>query len=83
MEFRVPDTTSTTATESSGGEDVGPRRRPDDDTPVFSMEALKLESNRLKTFAKWPVVFISPRALAKSGFVYTGSRDCVRCVFCG
>ncbi len=41
------------------------------------------ESVRLKTFAKWPKPFIPPTRLAKSGFIYTGSKDCVRCVFCG
>ena len=41
------------------------------------------ESTRLRTFSKWNVPFIQPTQLAKSGFVYTGRRDCVRCIFCG
>ena len=45
--------------------------------------ALKSELVRLRTFAKWPLTYIRPKDLAKTGFVYTGRLDCVRCVFCG
>lgn len=46
------------------------------------LEALKSESERLKTFVKWSVRFIKAEELAKAGFVYTGSGDRVKCVFC-
>jgi hypothetical protein len=48
-----------------------------------AVAALKKETNRLRSFFGWPLDFISPSDLAKSGFIYTGRRDCVRCVFCG
>ncbi len=40
------------------------------------------EEERLKSFRGWPVSFIRPADLAKSGFIYAGSADVVRCVFC-
>merc|ERR1712223_477309 len=42
----------------------------------------KYESERLKTFDRWPLSYIRPADLANAGFVYTGRGDCVRCVFC-
>ena len=48
-----------------------------------ALAQLKKESMRLRSFLNWPLDFIRPRDLAKSGFIYTGRRDCVRCVFCG
>lgn len=37
---------------------------------------LKNESNRLSTFAGWPVSFIiSPKSLAAAGFYYTKQTD--------
>ncbi|CAK1555300.1 unnamed protein product [Leptosia nina] len=40
------------------------------------------EEERLKTFDKWPVTFLSPELLARNGFYYLGSSDKVRCAFC-
>ena len=40
------------------------------------------EERRLRTFNGWPLDFIRPIDLAKAGFVFTGSADVVRCVFC-
>jgi hypothetical protein len=56
------------------------------------MRALKLnpksEFHRLLTFKSpfgvdWPVDFIKPEDLAANGFIYTGNKDIVTCVFCG
>ncbi len=49
----------------------------------FSPAQLRREAVRLSTFQGWPLSYISPAELARAGFIYTGSRDCVRCVFCG
>lgn len=44
---------------------------------------LKNESNRLSTFAGWPVSFIiDPKSLAAAGFYYTKHTDKVKCAFC-
>ncbi|XP_045499130.1 baculoviral IAP repeat-containing protein 3-like isoform X2 [Colias croceus] len=40
------------------------------------------EEERLKTFDKWPVSFLSPELLARNGFYYLGRGDEVRCAFC-
>ncbi|CAK1555298.1 unnamed protein product [Leptosia nina] len=40
------------------------------------------EEERLKTFDKWPVTFLSPELLARNGFYYLGRGDEVRCAFC-
>jgi len=38
------------------------------------------ESDRLKTFANFPIVVpVNPRHLASSGFYYTGYKDRVKC----
>jgi len=43
---------------------------------------LKNESNRLGTFAGWPVSFIiSPKSLAAAGFYYTKQTDKVNIVY--
>ncbi len=62
-----------------------PRPRPSSSGPAsaYSASDLKRESVRRRTFAGWSVPYISPADLARAGFIYTGSRDCVRCVFCG
>ncbi|XP_041979976.1 baculoviral IAP repeat-containing protein 2 isoform X1 [Aricia agestis] len=43
---------------------------------------MRREEERLKTFDKWPVSFLSPEQLAKNGFYYLGRGDEVRCAFC-
>ena len=64
---------------SSSSEDIAPFAS----ASSLPVGDLRLESVRLKTFAKWPLDFIRPADLAQAGFYYTGSRDSVRCVFCG
>ena len=42
-----------------------------------------IELNRLKTFTGYPQQSpVTPSVLAKAGFFYTGTGDCVRCFFC-
>lgn len=49
----------------------------------MSTNDLSREENRLKTFdTNWPLTFISPRILAKTGFYYLGPHDQVKCYFC-
>lgn len=43
---------------------------------------LKNEQYRLSTFINWPVPFISPQTLAKSGFYYFNNTDQVKCAWC-
>ena len=40
------------------------------------------ENERLKTFKNWPIEFITPDQLAKSGFIFSGEEDMVTCPFC-
>uniref|UniRef100_A0A146LQQ7 Apoptosis inhibitor IAP n=4 Tax=Lygus TaxID=30084 RepID=A0A146LQQ7_LYGHE len=40
------------------------------------------ESERLKTFERWPVSFLSPRTMTEAGFYYINRDDIVRCAFC-
>ncbi|CAB0014317.1 unnamed protein product [Nesidiocoris tenuis] len=40
------------------------------------------ESERLKTFERWPVTFLPPRLLSEAGFYYINREDYVRCAFC-
>ncbi|XP_040567805.1 death-associated inhibitor of apoptosis 2 [Lepeophtheirus salmonis] len=47
------------------------------------IESFKSETSRFSTFEDWPLSYIDPSALARSGFIYSGRGDCVRCVFCG
>lgn len=43
---------------------------------------MKIYENRLKTYNKWPLKFITPDKLAKAGFYYTGIKDKVKCLYC-
>ncbi|XP_028156769.1 death-associated inhibitor of apoptosis 1-like isoform X1 [Ostrinia furnacalis] len=52
------------------------------DTFLFSDADLRHEDERLKTFDKWPLTFLSPDQLARNGFYYLGRGDEVRCAFC-
>nr|CAD7461407.1 unnamed protein product [Timema tahoe] len=47
---------------------------------IFNM---KMESERRKTFRRWPVPFMDPDKLASAGFYYLNKDDIVRCAFCG
>ena len=51
-------------------------------SPDINDDIYKYESERLKTFERWPLSYIRPADLANAGFVYTGRGDCVRCVYC-
>ncbi|XP_049810845.1 death-associated inhibitor of apoptosis 1-like [Schistocerca nitens] len=51
-------------------------------TTTTDRNRYSLESERLKTFANWPVPFIEKRELASAGFVYK-YRDVVQCIYCG
>ncbi|KDR09161.1 baculoviral IAP repeat-containing protein 3-like [Zootermopsis nevadensis] len=54
--------------------------------PVIKMWAslnMKSEADRLKTYEKWPVLFMDPHALSAAGFYYTKRDDMVECAFCG
>nr|CAD7199113.1 unnamed protein product [Timema douglasi] len=41
---------------------------------------LKMESERRKTFRRWPVPFMDPDKLAEAGFYYLNKDDAVRFV---
>ncbi|KAL0275463.1 UNVERIFIED_CONTAM: hypothetical protein PYX00_003299 [Menopon gallinae] len=43
----------------------------------------KRESERIRSFRRWPVKFLNPKDLAKNGFYYTKELDIVKCAFCG
>lgn len=50
---------------------------------LYSECDLHKEKERLKTFKNWPVKFINPEKLARSGFFYIGlNTDHVQCYFC-
>ena len=42
----------------------------------------RLIEEREKTFRNWPLAFIQPEDLARNGFIYTGKKDSVFCVYC-
>lgn len=54
------------------------------DTFGFSADTVDMrkEDERMKTFEKWPVSFLSGEQLARNGFYYLGRGDEVRCAFC-
>lgn len=45
--------------------------------------SMKMEGERLKTFAGWPSPYVTPTSLARAGFYYVRQEDLVRCAFCG
>lgn len=53
-----------------------------DNRDVFDSVDMRREEERLKTFEKWPVTFLSAERLARNGFFYLGHGDEVRCAFC-
>ena len=38
---------------------------------------------RIKTFKKWPLKFMPSKDMSEEGFIYTGKKDSVLCVYCG
>ena len=44
---------------------------------------LNVEAQRLRTFDRWPILFIDKHQLALLGFYYFGPCDLVKCYFCG
>jgi hypothetical protein len=51
-------------------------------TTKFTDSEMFKETDRLKTFDKWPVSFISKDDMSSAGFYFLGIQDCVRCPFC-
>ncbi|KAK7503063.1 hypothetical protein BaRGS_00005689 [Batillaria attramentaria] len=67
------------ASEAEIYESVFPQRQ---HVPVTA-EYYKSEENRLQTFGDWPrTAPVRKEDLARNGFIYTGSNDKVRCVYC-
>nr|CAD7264153.1 unnamed protein product [Timema shepardi] len=60
-------------TTTPGSLDTGPRST----SGPFN---LKMESERRKTFRRWPVPFMDPDKLAEAGFYYLNKDDAVRFV---
>jgi hypothetical protein len=52
-------------------------------TTMFTDSEMFKEADRIKTFDKWPVYFISNNALAAAGFYFLGRHDWFRCPFYG
>lgn len=70
-----------TPTSSTSSCDSPPPHR-----PVIKMRPslnMKCEADRLKTYEKWPVVFMDPHRLSAAGFYYMNRGDGVHCAFCG
>ena len=44
---------------------------------------LYFEVNRLFTFKDWPITWLSPFEMARSGFYFTRNKDHAACAFCG
>ncbi|XP_052898330.1 death-associated inhibitor of apoptosis 1 [Anopheles moucheti] len=62
--------------------DIPDNKQKDDDLACMSPEYFHIEENRLRTFARWPVTFVSSSVLARYGFYYVGTDDTVKCYFC-
>lgn len=62
--------------------DLPDNKQKDDDLSCMSTEYYNIEENRLRSFARWPVSFVSPNVLARYGFFYLGTEDTVKCYFC-
>ncbi|KFB40308.1 AGAP007294-PA-like protein [Anopheles sinensis] len=62
--------------------DLPDNKHKDDDLSCMSPEYYNVEENRLRSFARWPVPFVSANMLAKYGFFYLGTDDTVKCYFC-
>ena len=50
--------------------------------PFERYNHLNFEFNRLITFKDWPVTWLSPFDMARSGFYFTRNKDWVACAFC-
>jgi len=48
-----------------------------------NLQNYRSEAARLESFWNWTHRYPLPADLASAGFIYTGDRDLVRCVFCG
>jgi hypothetical protein len=49
----------------------------------FTDSTMLKEDDRLTTFDKWPVSFISKNNMEAARFYFLGRQDWVRCPFCG
>ena len=45
-------------------------------------EPYKDFKERLKTFHSWPIDFVKAKDLANDGFIYSGQKDLVACIYC-
>lgn len=52
-------------------------------TGLIDTAQFNRELERLKTFERWPVSFLSPSIMAAAGFYYLNRDDVVKCAFCG
>lgn len=51
--------------------------------PVYSSkEIFRYECERLKTFERWPLMWLDKKILAMTGMFYTGIDDRTKCYFC-
>ena len=50
--------------------------------PFERYNHLNFEFNRLITFKDWPITWLSPFDMARSGFYFTRNKDWVACAFC-
>jgi len=48
-----------------------------------NLQNYRSEASRLESFWNWNHPYPMPADLASAGFIFTGDRDLVRCVFCG
>ena len=58
------------------------------DTPMLEVNdpkyiRYKSMEERMKTFKNWPLSYIRSDELVAEGFIYTGNKDLVICVYCG
>ncbi|KAE9522042.1 hypothetical protein AGLY_017562 [Aphis glycines] len=49
---------------------------------IGKFKHMMLYTDRLKSYKRWPLKFITPNAMARAGFYYCGVRDCVACYDC-
>jgi len=71
--------------ETNGNDDetIVDTTRPRQVLPSENLQNYRSEAARLESFWNWTHRYPMPADLASAGFVFTGDRDLVRCVFCG
>ena len=74
---------STTSAASASG-DVGPLAPPlQPGNKNLQKLNMKCETDRRRTYERWPVPFMDINRLSAAGFYYTNQGDVVHCAFCG